>query len=554
MTGQMMSQPLLISSLLRHAERHHGKQEIVSRRVEGDLHRYTFRDFAARARRLAKALITLGVQPGERVGTLAWNGYRHMELYYAVSGSGSVLNTLNPRLHPDQLVWIAKHAEDRVLCFDLTFLPLVEAVAPRLKGVRQFVLMTDRAHMPAQSTIPGLLCYEELVEAQDDQYEWPTLDENSASSLCYTSGTTGNPKGVLYNHRSTLLHTYASVMPDTLNVSARDVVLPVVPMFHVNAWGLPYSACMVGSKLVFPGAALDGKSLYDLFENERVTMSAGVPTVWQGLLAHVSAHNLKFSTMRRTVIGGSACPPSMTQAFEGTYDVTVIHAWGMTELSPLGTTCVLKPAHDHLGTEALSRIKAKQGRALFGIDMKITGTDGEELPWDGLTSGELMVRGPWVVDQYLHSEGGDPLIDGWFPTGDMATIDDEGFMQITDRSKDVIKSGGEWIGSIDLENIAMAHPAVAMAACIAAKHPKWDERPLLLVVTKSGQKVTREEILAFYEGKIAKWWTPDDVVFVDAIPLGATGKMLKNRLREQFDNHLLLNLTSDSKASEAIRI
>ncbi|SAL03160.1 long-chain-fatty-acid--CoA ligase [Caballeronia calidae] len=544
MNGQMMSQPLLISALLNHAERHHGKREIVSRRVEGDIHRYTFRDLAARARRLAKALNELGVKPGERVGTLAWNGYRHMELYYAVSGSGAVLHTLNPRLHSDQLVWIAEHAEDRVLCFDLTFLPLVEAMATRLKGIRQFVLLTDRAHMPAQSTIPNLLCYEELIAAQDDRYQWPTLDENSASSLCYTSGTTGNPKGVLYSHRSTVLHTYASVMPDALNVSARDVILPVVPMFHVNAWGLPYSACMVGAKLVFPGAVLDGKSLYELFESEDVTMSAGVPTVWQSLLAHVAADKLKFSTMRRTVIGGSACPPSMTRAFERDHDVKVIHVWGMTELSPLGTTCVLKPVHDSLDEQALASVKAKQGRSLFGIDMKIVGPDGDELPWDGQTSGELMVRGAWVVDQYLKGEGGDPLIDGWFPTGDMAAIDDDGFMQITDRAKDVIKSGGEWIGSIDLENIAMAHPAVSMAACIAAKHPKWDERPLLVVVTKSEQKVTREEMLAFYEGKIAKWWTPDDVVFLDAIPLGATGKMLKNRLREEFGNHLVSMATA----------
>jgi fatty-acyl-CoA synthase len=462
-----------------------------------------------------------------------------MELYYAVSGSGAVLHTLNPRLHPEQLAWIANHADDHVLCFDLTFLPLVEAVSAHLPKIRSFVLMTDRAHMPANTKIANLQCYEDLLEAASDRFDWPSFDENTASSLCYTSGTTGNPKGVLYSHRSTVLHTYASVMPDGLNLSSRDCVLPVVPMFHVNAWGLPYSACMVGAKLVFPGAALDGKSLHDLFEAERVTVSAGVPTVWQGLLAHVDANKLRFTTMNRTIIGGSACPPAMMQAFEQGHGVHVLHAWGMTELSPLGTVCVIKPRHEGLSATERQAIQAKQGRAIFGIDMKIVGDDGNELPWDGKASGELMVRGPWVVKQYLQNEGGDPLRDGWFPTGDVATIDPDGFMQITDRAKDVIKSGGEWIGSIDLENIAMAHPAVAMAACIAARHPKWDERPLLVVVKKPGAELTREDLIAYYEGKIAKWWTPDDVVFIDAIPLGATGKMQKNKLREMFKDYKL---------------
>ncbi len=543
MNGLMMQQPLLISSLLRHAERHHGGQEVVSRRVEGDIHRYTYRDLAARSRRMAKAIAALGVGRGDRVGTLAWNGYRHLELYYAVSGSGAVLHTLNPRLHADQLAWIADHAEDRVLCFDKTFLPLVEAVAARLATVRHFVLMVDRSHMPAQSAIPNLLCYEDLAEAQDDAFDWPDLDEESASSLCYTSGTTGHPKGVLYSHRSTVLHTFASALPDALNLSARDTILPVVPMFHVNAWGLPYSACMVGAKLVFPGPGLDGKSLHELFEAEGVTLSAGVPTVWQGLLAHVQAGGLGFSTMKRTIIGGSACPPAMMEAFEERYGVQVIHAWGMTELSPVGTVCVPKGAQRALPAAQRRALQAKQGRAVFGIDMKIVDDAGRELPWDGQAAGELLVRGPWVVDRYLKGED-TPLVPdaegrGWFPTGDVATIDADGFMQITDRSKDVIKSGGEWIGSIDLENIAMAHPAVAMAACIAARHPKWDERPLLVVVRKPGMEVSKEELLAFYEGRIAKWWTPDDVVFVDAIPLGATGKMLKNRLREQYAGHLL---------------
>ena len=539
MHGQMMQQPLLIASLLRHAERHHGAQEVVSRRVEGDIHRCTYAELAARSRRLAQALAALGVGNGSRVGTIAWNGYRHLELYYAVSGSGAVLHTLNPRLHADQLVWIADHAEDQVLCFDLSFLPLVEAVASRLATVKHFVLMTDRGHMPAASKIPGLLCYEDLIDSQaDDHFDWPEFDEQTASSLCYTSGTTGHPKGVLYSHRSTVLHTMASALPDALNISARDVVLPVVPMFHVNAWGLPYSACLVGAKLVFPGPGLDGKSLHELFESEGVTVSAGVPTVWQGLLAHVTSNGLKFSTMRRTIIGGSACPPAMMSAFEDTFGVQVIHAWGMTELSPIGTVGILKGPQLNLPIEQRRTIQAKQGRSVFGIDMKIVGEDGQELPWDGQASGELLVRGHWVVDRYIRGEQS-PLIDGWFPTGDVATIDADGFMNITDRAKDVIKSGGEWIGSIDIENIAMAHPAVLMAACIAARHPKWDERPLLVVVKKPGTELTRDALLGFFEGKIAKWWTPDDVVFVDAIPLGATGKMLKHRLREQFQDHLL---------------
>jgi 3-(methylthio)propionyl---CoA ligase len=535
----MQQHPLLISSLLIHAERHHGAQEIVSRRTEGDIHRTTYRELAARSRRLAQALTALGVGDSDRVATLAWNGYRHMELYYAVSGMGAVLHTLNPRLHPDQVVWIADHAEDQVLCFDTTFLPLVQAVAARLKTVKHFVLMTDRAHMPADPKIPGLLCYEDLVEAQDGAYSWPQFDEQHASSLCYTSGTTGNPKGVLYSHRSTVLHAFGAALPDALNCSSRDVILPVVPMFHVNAWSLPYVGCMVGAKLVFPGPGLDGKSLYELFESEKVTCSAGVPTVWQGLLAHVEANGLKFSTMNRTVIGGSACPPAMIRAFQEKYGVHVLHAWGMTEMSPLGTVCSFREKHLALSDEERLALQTKQGQAIYGVDMKIVDAEGRELPWDGQASGELLVKGPWIIEQYFKGEGGDPLVDGWFPTGDVATIDADGYMQITDRSKDVIKSGGEWIGSIDLENIAMAHPAVAMAACIAARHPKWDERPLLVVVKKPGAELTKEQLLAFYEGKIAKWWTPDDVVFVDAIPLGATGKMQKNKLREQFAAHVL---------------
>ncbi len=547
MNGLMMQQRLLISSLLTHAERHHGEREVVSRRVEGDVHRTTYRELAGRSRRMANALAKLGVGFGDRVATLAWNGYRHMELYYAVSGSGAVLHTLNPRLHPDQVVWIADHAEDQVLFFDLSFLPLVEAIAGRVSTIKTFVAMTDRAHMPAASKVPNLLCYEDFVSDNADDFAWPQFDENSASSLCYTSGTTGHPKGALYSHRSTMLHTFAAALPDGLNCSARDTILPVVPMFHVNAWGLPYAACMVGAKLVFPGPFLDGKSLHELFESEGVTVSAGVPTVWQGLLAHVESNDLRFSTMRRTIIGGSACPPAMMRAFQERYDVQVLHAWGMTEMSPLGTACTLKPEHLKLSAEERLAVQAKQGRVVFGVDMKIVGDDGQELPHDGRAAGELMVRGPWIISSYYKGkgdgEGGDPLAYwngvGWFATGDVATIDADGYMQITDRSKDVIKSGGEWIGSIDLENVAMAHPAVAMAACIAARHPKWDERPLLVVVKKPGAEVTRSELLAFYDGKIAKWWTPDDVVFVDAIPLGATGKMQKVKLREQLKDHRL---------------
>ncbi len=539
MYGQMMHMPLLTSTLLVHAERHHADQQIVSRRVEGDIHRYTYADLAKRTRQLAKAVAALGVANGERVATLAWNGYRHMELYYAVSGSGRVLNTINPRLHADQVTFIADHAENQVLFFDMTFLPLVESIASRVKTVRHFVALIDKDKMPESTSIPNLLCYEDLIAGQNDQFTWPVLDEQEAATLCYTSGTTGNPKGVLYSHRSTLLHTFAAALPDSLNCSASDVILPVVPMFHVNAWGLPYAACMTGAKLVFPGAGLDGKSLYDLFEAEGVTMAAGVPTVWQGLLNHVQANKLQFSTVRRTVIGGSACPPAMVRTFEEDYNVHVIHAWGMTELSPLGTVCAFKGKHMGQTPEQRQAVQAKQGRAVFGVDMKIIDPEGKELPHDGQHAGDLLVRGHWVVSRYFKEEGEGHLQDGWFPTGDVAKIDADGYMQITDRSKDVIKSGGEWIGSIDLENIAMAHPAVAMAACIAAFHPKWDERPLLVVMKKPGMEVSREELLAFYDGKIAKWWTPDDVVFVETIPLGATGKMLKHRLREQYKHYKL---------------
>jgi 3-(methylthio)propionyl---CoA ligase len=539
MLGLMQDQPLLVSDLIEHAALNHHDTEIVSRRVEGDLHRYTYRDAARRSRQLANALDAVGMAAGERIATLAWNGYRHFELYYGVAGSGRVVHTINPRLSPAQIVWIVNHAGDRMLCFDMTFLPIIKAVWRQCETVSHWVALCEADSLPADTGIEGLVSYEGMIGAHGDGYAWPRLDENVASALCYTSGTTGNPKGVLYSHRSTVLHAYAGALPDALDVSARDAILPVVPMFHVNAWGLPYMAALAGARLVFPGPALDGKSLHDLMESERVTVSAGVPTVWLGLLGHMKQHGLTFSTMKRTVIGGSACPPAMIRAFREEHGVTVLHAWGMTEMSPLGTVCKLKAKHDELDGEALYAVMCRQGRAVFGVQMKIVGPDGADLPWDGQASGDLLVKGPWIISRYFKDDGGDPLRDGWFPTGDVAAIDADGFLQITDRSKDVIKSGGEWISSIDVENIAMAHPAVAMAACIAVPHPKWDERPLLVVVMKPGAETTRDEILAFYEGKLAKWQVPDDVAFVDAIPLGATGKMKKVDLRELFKDHKL---------------
>ncbi|MEG0002182.1 MAG: 3-(methylthio)propionyl-CoA ligase [Comamonas sp.] len=546
MLGLMQSQPLLISSLIDFAARHHGDAEIVSRRVEGDIHRYTYRDLSARSKQLANAVEALGVAPGERVASLAWNGYRHMEMYFGVSGAGRVLHTINPRLHPDQIAWIVGHAEDKVLCFDLTFLPLVQAVHAKCPTVQKWVALCDADRLPVDSGIPGLSSYEEWIGAQSSEYVWPQFDENTASSMCYTSGTTGNPKAALYSHRSTTLHAYAAALPDVMSISARDAVLPVVPMFHVNAWGVPYSAALTGAKVVFPGPALDGKSLYELMEAEGVTYAAGVPTIWQMLLGYMQPNGLRFSSLKRTVIGGSACPPAMIRTFQDEFGVEVLHAWGMTEMSPLGTLCTLKNKQLALPEAEKMKILQKQGRAIYGVDMKIVDGDGKEQPWDGKSYGDLLVRGPWIIDSYFKGEGSPLVYDaqgrGWFPTGDVATIDEDGFMQITDRSKDVIKSGGEWISSIDIENIAMAHPAVAMAACIGMFHPKWDERPIVAVALKAQAVVTREELLQFFDGKTAKWQIPDDVVFVDAIPLGATGKMLKTRLREQLAGYKLPGL------------
>ncbi|MBI2959127.1 MAG: fatty-acid--CoA ligase [Betaproteobacteria bacterium] len=541
----MMDQPLLISALFEHAARCHGDTEIVSRTIEGPaadgsggMHRYTYAQSEVRAKKLAQALSRLGVREGERIGTFAWNGYRHFELYYGVSGMGAVIHTVNPRLFPEQLTYIVNHAEDAYVFFDLTFASLIEQLAPACKGVKAWVAMTDPGHMPGNS-IPNLLCYEELLGAEDGRYDWPRLDENSASGLCYSSGTTGHPKGVLFAHRSTVLHAYGASLPDVFNCSARSVMLPVVPMFHVNAWGVPYMATLNGAKLVLPGAALDGRSLYELFDAEGVTTTAGVPTVWLGLLAYMRENKLKFSTLKTAIVGGSACPPAMIAEFRDDYGVACQHAWGMTEMSPLGTVCTLKGKHLALPREKQFEVQVKQGRPIYGVQMKIVDGEGRELPRDGKAFGDLMVRGPWVLGEYFKGEGGDPLREGWFPTGDVASIDPDGYMQITDRSKDVIKSGGEWISSIELENIAVAHPGITEAAVIGVPHPKWDERPLVVAVKKAGTAVTREELLAYYQGKVAKWWIPDDVVFVGDLPHTATGKLLKSELRKTFRDHRL---------------
>lgn len=537
MLGLMQNRPLLISSQIEFAALNHGAEEIVSRSVEGPIHRYTYRDCAARSRQLAKALTEKGVQPGDRIATLAWNGYRHMELYFGVSGMGAVCHTINPRLFPEQIVYIVNHAEDSYLFVDLTFLPLVEAIADKISGVKEFVIMTDKEHMP-ETKLPDAVCYEELMATADDDFEWPEFDENTASSLCYTSGTTGNPKGVLYSHRSTVLHSFGIRSPDGVGFSALDVILPVVPMFHANAWGIIYAAAMSGSKLVMPGAQMDGKSIYELMEAEEVTLSAGVPTVWMMLLAYMTENNKQFSTMQRTVIGGSAVPKSMIEAFRSKFNVDVIHAWGMTETSPLGTACNLKRKHQSLSKEEKNTLNLKQGAAVFGVDMKIVDDTGKDLPWDGETYGRLLVRGPWVTSGYYKSDK--PAVDeeGWFDTGDVSTIDPDGYMQIVDRSKDVIKSGGEWISSIDMENEVVGCKGIAEAAVIAVPHPKWDERPLVIAVKEAGADVSKEDVLEHLKNSQAKWQLPDDIVFVDELPHTATGKLLKTKLRDEFKDYL----------------
>jgi fatty-acyl-CoA synthase len=531
MYGLMQQHELLISGLIEYAQNNHADTEIISRRVEGDIHRSTWAHVGKRSKQIANALKRMDLAVGTRVATIAWNGYRHLELYFGVSGTARVLHTINPRLHPDQLAWIVNHAEDEVLCFDMTFLPLVQALHAKTPTVKHWIALCDSDQLPKDSGVPGLQSYEDWIGQEDSAFDWPQFDENTASSLCYTSGTTGHPKGTLYSHRSTLLHAFGAALPDVMNMSATDSVLPVVPMFHVNAWGLPYSCAMVGAKLVFPGPALDGKSVYELIEQEKVTFAAGVPTVWQMLLSHMKPLGLRFSSLKRTVIGGSACPPSMIHAFKEDYGVEVLHAWGMTELSPLGTLCSLKNKHMSLPLDQQMKIRLKQGRSFFGVDLKILNDQGQLQVHDGQSYGDLYAKGSWVINKYF-KQAQSPLIDGWFPTGDVATMDEDGYMQVVDRTKDVIKSGGEWISSIDIENIAVSHPNVAMAACIAIADPKWDERPVVVVVVKPGLALSKEELLAFYVGKTAKWQIPDDVIFVDAIPIGATGKILKNKLRE----------------------
>lgn len=541
MFGLMQDRPLLISSLIDHAAAFHPNGEIVSRTVEGPIHRTTYGAVQRRSKQVANALKSLGVEHADRVGTLAWNTYRHFELYYGVSGSGAVLHTVNPRLFPEQILYIINHAEDKVLFFDITFADLVQKLAPQLPNVQAFVAMTDREHMP-DIDVPNLLCYEELVSGQSEDYEWPQFDERTASSLCYTSGTTGNPKGVLYSHRSTILHTLMEASPDTFGVSSAECLMLVVPMFHANAWGMPYGAAMSGAKLVLPGARMDGEALYELMRDEHVTFSQAVPTVWLMLFQYIDANklNTRELALRSVGVGGAAAPRSMIERFELDMGVCFIQGWGMTETSPIGAIGRLLPKHADLSKEQQITQKLKQGRGVWGVDLKIVDDEGKPLPHDGKAFGHLHVRGPWIASGYYKSEGGDVLdAEGYLPTGDVATIDQDGYLQLVDRAKDVIKSGGEWISSIELENAALSHPAVAEAAIIGVSHPKWQERPLLLVVKRPGKDATRDEMLAFLADKVAKWWLPDDVVFVQELPHTATGKLLKTKLRDDYRNYQL---------------
>jgi 3-(methylthio)propionyl---CoA ligase len=529
----MMDRPLLLSDVIEHAARQYGDAEVVSRETHGPLFRYTYAECAARARQLAHALAGLGLEPGSSVGSIAWNNHRHLEAYYAVSGSGMVMHTCNPRLHPQQLIYIINHAEDSVMLFDATFAPLIKGIAPHCPQVRAWVCLAEAAHTPTIEGVANVLSYEDLIAPCSDVYDWPSFDERTGAALCYTSGTTGNPKGALYSHRSIVLNAMAGCLPGVLSLAPDQTILPVVPMFHINAWCIPYAAPMAGAKLVLPGPKLDGPSLYELMEAEAVTISAGVPTIWQALLAHVEQGDLKFSTMRRTAVGGSAMPQALIAKFMDSYNVEVRHGWGMTETTAVATMGTLMPKCNSWTPAERHALIAKQGKSVFGVEIKVVDDTGATLPRDGTSQGELMVRGQWIVSAYYKVEQS-PLVDGWFPTGDIATIDAEGTMQIRDRTKDVIKTGGEWISSIDLESAAVAHPAVAMAAVIGVKHPKWDERPLLFIVRKPGQSVEKEEILAFLGERVAKWWVPDDVVFLDALPVGGTGKVQKGDLRKQY--------------------
>ncbi len=538
MRGLMQDWPLLCHKLIDHAAAFHGGREIVSRSVEGPIHRSNYRDVRRRALICAKRLDAIGLGKGDRAATLAWNTWRHLEVWYGLLGIGAIYHTVNPRLFPEQIAWIINHAEDRIVFVDLTFVPLLEAIRDQLKTIETIVILTDADHMP--DTALDAVDYESWLAAADDDFAWHEFDENLAAGMCYTSGTTGHPKAVIYSHRSNVLHAMAASAPDMLGLSCRDTIMPVVPMFHANCWSIAFTAPLTGAAMVMPGAQMDGASIYQLLEDEAVSVTAAVPTIWLMLVQHLEQTGARLNHLKRVVIGGSACPRAITQAFQDNYGVEVLHAWGMTEMSPLGTMCSIKPEYAHLTGEKLLDIQEKQGHPPFTVEMKITDDDGRELPWDGNTFGRLKVRGPAVSRAYFRDEGGDILdAAGFFDTGDVAHIDEHGYMQITDRSKDVIKSGGEWISSIDLENIAVGHPQIAEAAVIGVAHPKWDERPLLVVVAKDGEKPARDDLLAFIEPKVARWWLPDDVVFVDEIPHTATGKILKSALREQFADYRL---------------
>lgn len=539
MQGLMQDWPLLCHRIIDHAATYHPERAVISRSLEGPIHKTNYAEIRKRALRVAQRLERDGIKLGDRVATLAWNSWRHLECWYGILGIGAIYHTVNPRLFHDQISWIINHAQDRIMMVDACFLPILEKLADKLPSIERYVVLTDAAHMPA-TKLKNAVAYEDWIAEADGDFEWKTFDENTAAGMCYTSGTTGNPKGVVYSHRSNVLHSMMASYVDAMNASSRDVVMPVVPMFHANCWGLALTSPMQGAAMVMPGGKMDGASIYELLNDYRVTFSAAVPTVWLMLLDHLEKTGAKLPYLERVVIGGSACPRAMTKKFEDNYDVRVIHAWGMTEMSPLGSLCSLKPDYAKLEGEARLDIQQKQGHPPFGVEMKITDDNGKDLPWDGKTFGRLKVRGASVARAYFKGDGGDILDDqGFFDTGDVATMDQHGYMQITDRSKDVIKSGGEWISSIELENLAVGHPKVAEAAVIGIKHPKWGERPLLVIVMKKGEKATKSEILDFMAGKIAKWWMPDDVAFIDEIPHTATGKIQKMALRDIFKDYVL---------------
>jgi len=535
---------LLLHRIIDHAANFHGERKVISRSIEGPIHTTDYRQVRARALKVSQRLSKDGIKLGDRVATLAWNTWRHLEAWYGIVGIGAIYHTVNPRLFPDQVIWIINHAEDRVMMTDLTFVPFLEKIADKLPTIERYILLTDAAHMP-KTTLKNAVAYEDWIAEADGDFKWASFDENTAAGMCYTSGTTGHPKGVLYSHRSNVLHAYIAALPDSKGICSRDVVMPVVPMFHANCWSLAFSTPMVGATMVMPGAKMDGASIYELLDTFKVSFTAAVPTVWLMLLQDLEKTGRRLPHLKRVVIGGSACPRAMTKAFQEKYGVEVVHAWGMTEMSPLGSLCTMKPEYASLEGDARLNVQMKQGHPPFGVEMKITDDAGRDLPWDGKTFGRLKVRGPAVAKAYYKGEGGEAFDkDGWFDTGDVATMDQYGYMQITDRAKDVIKSGGEWISSIDVENLAVGHPKVAEAAVIGVSHPKWDERPLLVIVLKKGETVTKEELLEFMQGKIAKWWMPDDVVFVEDIPHTATGKIQKITLRQRFKDYRLPTVES----------